>query len=60
MLRLLEDGKTIVMSTHDIAFIPENHPAIVALCIPTSRGEVVVLERVDRVGVEQFFRSMED
>ena len=55
MLRLLEDGKTIVMSTHDIAFIPENHPAIVALCIPTSRGEVVVLERVDRVGVEQFF-----
>lgn len=55
MLRLLEDGKTIVMSTHDIAFIPENHPAIVALCIPASRGEVVVLERVDRVGVERFF-----
>lgn len=60
MLRLLEDGKTIVMSTHDIAFIPDYHPAIVALCIPASRGEVVVLERVDRVGVERFFRSMED
>lgn len=55
MLQLVSDGKTVIMSTHDIAFIPENHPAIVALCIPTSRGEVVVLERVDRVGVERFF-----
>ncbi|MDP4826644.1 MAG: ABC transporter ATP-binding protein [Flavobacteriales bacterium] len=55
MLQLVSDGKTVIMSTHDIAFIPENHPAIVALCIPASRGEVVVLERVDRVGVERFF-----
>jgi iron complex transport system ATP-binding protein len=55
MLQLVADGKTVIMSTHDIAFIPENHPAIIALCIPASSGEVIVLESVDRVGVEQFF-----
>ncbi|MBI1266243.1 MAG: ATP-binding cassette domain-containing protein [Cryomorphaceae bacterium] len=59
MLQLVTDGKTVVMSTHDIAFIPENHPAIVALCIPATSGEVIVLENVDRAGVERFFGSVE-
>jgi iron complex transport system ATP-binding protein len=59
ILQLVEEGKTVVMSTHDIAFIPDSDTSTLAFCLASTTGEIEIMNRVTKDFLEDFFGSEE-
>jgi ABC-type Mn2+/Zn2+ transport system ATPase subunit len=55
LLLLVQDGKTIFMSTHDIPLVPLHHPLVEALCFHTSQGNIEHVKTVSSGELEVFF-----